>query len=276
MEKNSNASINSGEPPVESSPINFPTHSGLSEKEQKKMNAMLGGHKDNVVKSIANEKDQPLRKLTDHASNASLYFKNCQNSEYSIDELCTKVFIEGCSNCKFTLNGKIVTSTVDTWKCDDLELNINTPVGTLQVDVCKKLNVTYDKKEYLQTLVWAQAFDLSIDFKDGPQHKMVTGFEQEKANHPNLALDVDQFIVRFVKEKLLSEQIVRLHNGYPTTEREAIEFERRQEENLKKMAKEMGISIGKKKPTGPKVKPNEPCTCGSGKKFKKCHGKNDL
>jgi uncharacterized protein YecA (UPF0149 family) len=63
-----------------------------------------------------------------------------------------------------------------------------------------------------------------------------------------------------------------LKNGYPTTEREAADFERRQEANLQKLAQEMGITINKKKPTGPKLKPNDPCHCNSGKKFKKCHG----
>jgi preprotein translocase subunit SecA len=35
------------------------------------------------------------------------------------------------------------------------------------------------------------------------------------------------------------------------------------------MAKEMGVTIKPKK-GGIKVKPNEPCPCGSGKKVKKC------
>lgn len=38
---------------------------------------------------------------------------------------------------------------------------------------------------------------------------------------------------------LLNEMIVRLDNGFPTTEREAREFEQRQEANLQKMAKEL-------------------------------------
>lgn len=74
--------------------------------------------------------------------------------------------------------------------------------------------------------------------------------------------------------KLLTEQIIRLENGYPTTAREKKIYDDRQEEAIQKLAKDAGITISKKKATGPKVKPNEPCHCGSGKKFKKCHGAN--
>jgi preprotein translocase subunit SecA len=29
-------------------------------------------------------------------------------------------------------------------------------------------------------------------------------------------------------------------------------------------------------PTRKKVRPNDPCPCGSGKKYKKCHGANEV
>lgn len=57
--------------------------------------------------------------------------------------------------------------------------------------------------------------------------------------------ETDQFIVRLLPHKatgqvqLLNELVVRLDNGFPTTEREARQFEERQEANLKALAKEM-------------------------------------
>ena len=37
------------------------------------------------------------------------------------------------------------------------------------------------------------------------------------------------------------------------------------------LAQRMGITINRKEDAiGKKVKPNEPCPCGSGKKYKKC------
>jgi hypothetical protein len=66
----------------------------------------------------------------------------------------------------------------------------------------------------------------------------------------------DQFIVRLVENKvsqnvqLMNELVVRLENGYPTTEREARQFDERQEANLRVLAKELlgkDIVLGKKK-----------------------------
>ena len=43
----------------------------------------------------------------------------------------------------------------------------------------------------------------------------------------------DQFIVRYVEGKLTQELVVRLPNGFPTTDREADDYDRRQEKNNK-------------------------------------------
>ncbi len=75
------------------------------------------------------------------------------------------------------------------------------------------------------------------------------------------------FFLSFLKERL-----IRLANGFPTTEREAREFNRKQEFNVQQLAKEAGITIGRKaKPTA-NIGRNDPCVCGSGKKYKKCCG----
>lgn len=64
-----------------------------------------------------------------------------------------------------------------------------------------------------------------------------------------------------------------MKNGFLSTEREAVEWEKRNE--IKKTAyveeflKSAGVHLNKSK-GGKKVQPNEPCSCGSGKKFKKC------
>jgi len=161
---------------------------------------------------------------------------------------------------------------MEIWKCNDVSLNVNTNVGTFQVDLCKKLSIYMKDTELFKQLVWAGAHDLSLTFANSEEHKLITGFNEMKTQYPNLDERIDQFITRFVKGSLLTEQIVRLKNGYPTTEREAAEFDAKQEEMLQKLAKEAGITIGRKKPTTPKLKPNDPCHCGSNKKFKKCHG----
>jgi preprotein translocase subunit SecA len=63
----------------------------------------------------------------------------------------------------------------------------------------------------------------------------------------------------------------------PTTTIDAIEreFERKKQRELE-AARMAGSSSGGREPMqrtgGAKVGRNDPCPCGSGKKFKKCHG----
>jgi len=243
--------------------------------EKKKLQAMIGNPKEQTAKYIIGKKGEKETLGEDsHKPQATIYFKNCSDCEYIVDSLCTKILIEGCSNCTITFNKKIVTSIVDIWRSNDMILKANAPIGTLQADVCKKLLVDYQQKSFITMIVWAGVTDLTVHFQDSLEDHLETGFAQVQKLFTNLSEEIDQFIIRFVKGKLLSEQIVRLTNGYPTTEREAKEFDRKQEELLQKLAKDAGITIGKKK-NPDKVKPNEPCTCGSGKKYKKCHGKNE-
>ena len=85
----------------------------------------------------------------------------------------------------------------------------------------------------------------------------------------NLNLERSQFKVSIVDDKVIQEPVIRLPNGFTTTVREKVEFEAMQEKNMAAMAKTMGITIKPAKKAA-KIKPNEPCPCGSGKKFKKC------
>jgi len=245
----------------------------LDEKEAKKLQAQLGNPKEQAAKYILGKRGVKERLGEDsHQPQATVYFKNCHDCEFVLDAMCTKVLIEDCHNCTVTFNEKVITNTVDVWKCNDSYLRINTKVGTLQADICKKLKVDFNTKDNFTSLVWAGVHDLSLNFLDSGE-KLESGFAQMQQQYPDLNEGIDQFIVRFVKGELLSEQIVRLKNGYPTTEREAKAFDEKQEELIQKLAKEAGISIGRKK--AEKIPPNATCPkCSSGKKYKKCCGKN--
>jgi len=165
------------------------------------------------------------------------------------------------------------------WKCNDCVINANTKISTIQLDLVKKVKVEYDKKKAdYHSIVWAGVHDLDLSFKDAPDHKLITGFSHMKESgvYPDLKEELDQFIIRFIDGKLLSEQIVRLQNGYPTTEREAKFFDaeqKKKEEALMKQAESLLKMVNKKHLVDPKfahVGRNDPCPCKSGKKFKKC------
>merc|ERR1719253_1395220 len=71
--------------------------------------------------------------------------------------------------------------------------------------------------------------------------------------------------------KLTCDKVIRLKNGFPSTKREDDEHISREEGKLDDLAKRMGVTVARKADSiGARVKPNEPCPCGSGQKYKKC------
>jgi len=216
----------------------------------------------------------------------TLFIKNCKDSSFTVTGKCTKIFVESVTNTKVVLQGMIITAVVEVWKCDNLTLEIDTKVLTLQADACKGLNITYAAKEQFDRLIWAGVYDLNLQFKDTPEHTNSEGYAQMKEKHKDLTVPLseqtDQFIVRFVDGKLVSEQIVRLTNGYPTTEREAAAFDAESKRNaeateayVRALLDAKSSKLGLKRLQKAKVPRNSPCTCGSGKKFKTCCGKNE-
>jgi hypothetical protein len=244
----------------------------IDEKERKRLQAQFGNPKEQAGKYILGKRGvKETFGEGSHDPQATVYFKNCHDCEFVVDAMCTKVLIEDCHGCTITLNKKVITNTLDIWKCNDSHIMIKTKIGTVQADICKNLKVHFQTKEDFTSLVWAGVHDLDLRFLDSGE-QLTTGFRQMAEKYPGLNEQIDQFIIRFVKDELTSEQIVRLSNGYPTTEREAKAWDDKHEEIIQKLAKEAGITIGKKK--AEKIAPNAVCPkCTSGKKYKKCCGK---
>jgi len=250
----------------------------MDAKEARKAQAQLGNAKEQEIYPVANQKGQTILVKDALKPEHTLLIKGCEDCTIEVRGRCTKIMIEGCRRTKIHLHSRILTNIVETWKCVDSLLDIQAEVKTLQLDLCRKLETKFSTRSMLPNIVWAGVYDLSIAFDDEPTATPhVTGFDHMKPEYPDLNPIHDQFIIRLMKDEIVSEQIVRLANGYPTTEREAQEFdtattknEKNAEEFVRNRLKESGINLGKKKPTGPKVGRNDPCPCGSTKKSKNC------
>lgn len=247
--------------------------------DDRRAQANLGNAKEQEIHHVRDKKGEKIvLRNEDVKPEATLYIRGCEDSEIEFNAKVTKIMIEQCRRCKIVLSGKILTNIAEVWKCADLDMTVSTDVRTLQVDICRNFNLAFDTREHLKNVVWAGVFNMSITFKEEPQTApYVTGFDQMKVTYPDLSPITDQFYVRIVNGEILSEQVVRLANGYPTTEREAQAFDNQKEQNeknaeefIKKRLAEAGITLGKKKTEGEKVGRNDPCKCGSGKKSKKC------
>jgi len=183
----------------------------------------------------------------------ALYVKSCRNSKYKIVQNVdiVKVLIEDCHDCEVSLHGKILTNVVEVWKCENLVLLVDTDVFTLQVDLCKNLTIIYNHKKYLGSIVQAGVYGFQIKFNDYPELGFSTGYDELVKEHEGINDKTDQFITRFVEGALLTEGIVRLDNGFHSTERERSAFDEQKdkndkntEEELRKMLKLAGPAMG--------------------------------
>jgi len=252
--------------------------SKASEKEQARMQAQVGNLRkvggifliDEVKETKrleTKEREMDLKKVP------TVYIKNCVDGHYHLTMRTVKVLIESCKNTTVVLDGDVLTSTVEVWKCENFTLQANTQVKTLQLDLSKKVTLQYNKKENFGALVWADVHDTKINFGDSKEHDIETGFEHMLKVHPDSHVQVDQFIVRFLDGKLTTERCVRLKNGFLSTEREAVEWEKRNETikqaHVDEFLKNAGIQLKKSKDVK-RIDRNADCPCGSGKKHKKC------
>jgi len=244
----------------------------MSAQEKIKMQAMLGAAKSKDTKVFSNLQDRELTVASGELDpRATVVIARCTDCSFVLESMCTKLFLQDCTNVKLVCKGKIVTQTVEMYKCHNITADFHVKIGTLQLDMSKKLKLTYAKEALFGNIIWAGAWDIELSMADtGAAH--ATGYDKMKEKFADANEERTQFKLSMVENKLLNEKIVRTDNGFPTTKREKDAFEARQEMNLKALAQSMGVVLPNKKREEPKVGRNDPCTCGSGRKFKKCCG----
>jgi len=84
------------------------------------------------------------------------------------------VVIEDCHDTTITLNGKIITHTMEIINSTNLMVYINVPVFTLTCDNSKAISISFKLADYFEMVAWAKAEncrllvgDLKIDFMEG-------------------------------------------------------------------------------------------------------------
>lgn len=241
-----------------------------------RIQAMIGNAKKQNTVVISGRNDEEFT-CDDFESKATLLFEGLKGSKVTVGADCTKIFVDGCTNCTFSFKSRVLTKTIEFYRCGGCSVEAFDEIGTLQLDMCPDTTkVHYEKKEQLNTIIWAGVDELEVSFGDvDDTHKSSYADILSDPRYKDLNKERGQFIVRWVEGELLQEKIIRLPNGFPTTQREKDEFDKRQEANLEKLASEMGIKINPVRSNQKKIPPNKPCPkCGSGKKYKKCCGAN--
>jgi hypothetical protein len=202
-----------------------------------------------------------------------------------IDVVHVLVSLNVFPSLRIALNGKVITNSAEVWKCTNVELKSAVKLA-MQVDLCDGLKLRYHDPSHMVQIVWAGMNDFELQFDEAnldTHPPLRTGLAQMRLKHlDGVNPEVDQFIIRTIDGKLLEERIVRLPNGYPTTDREADAFDAesaKKDAAMQNIARNMikenpGVFAGVKQHTEPKVKdqkklkPNELCHCGSKAKYK--------
>ncbi|CAN0107786.1 unnamed protein product, partial [Phaeothamnion confervicola] len=241
--------------------------------ERAKLNAAIGNGKNQAVRAWTNAEDVRLEideSVVSHAEGAvaALVFHGCKRCRFVVKAYCAKVFVRHCEEVEIILDEscRILTATVEVERCRQLMLRVRTRLCTLQVEQCQSTIVKI--KESHWNLFWTGVETK----KDGKQH--VCSFKQPSSNSyfaclVNLPLLLS--LPHLPARPPLTPLLFRLRNGFPSTQREEDEFERRENAKVQALAERMGVAIRRKEEVvGARLKPNEPCPCGSGKKHKKC------
>eukprot|EP01090_Pellita_catalonica_P021353 TRINITY_DN7975_c0_g1_i1.p1 TRINITY_DN7975_c0_g1~~TRINITY_DN7975_c0_g1_i1.p1 ORF type:complete len:422 (+),score=136.42 TRINITY_DN7975_c0_g1_i1:28-1266(+) len=299
----------------------------------KQLNAQAGNAKQQDIKPIFALKGEK-RDIGDKDVIASqtLFIKGCTDCEFVISGTSVKILVEGCNNTTITFNGVVKTEVVEIWNCNNCQFTFHTPVKTLQMDMCKKIDIVYRQLSDFNRLVWAALFDYTLSFENNEiikenikeisaselallrkkerrdknikkvgeeeekeeeveetkpdvtkliVEKLSSGFKQKQEEYQGkLSEATDQFIVRILNENILAEElIVRLANGFPTTEREAIAFDEEQQKNreameayVRQLVDHGSNKLGLNRLQKQKIPRNAPCPCESGRKYKVCCG----
>jgi hypothetical protein len=77
-----------------------------------------------------------------------------------------KVFVEKCKDCKVSIQGQIMTSTVEIWQCAEVDVEIPMQLGVLQVDECDKgpVRIKFAGLENVQDIYHHNAPGLTVSW----------------------------------------------------------------------------------------------------------------
>lgn len=259
------------EVPVESVQIAAPStlilDGKIDDKEKRRLQALIGTGKSDSIKVFAGKTGEKLIITEDHVeASQTIVFSDCNNCEYTIQAYCVKVFVERCKGVIIRVSGKVITSTIEINRCENLNCVLATKIGCLRVEQSKKVNMVFQKEKHFGYAVWAGCFMLRLQVE---QKLARCDFSIVAKLDKTVNIERTQFKVWMINGKLVTEKVKRLVNGFPTTVREEGKYNRRQKGNVNCLADRMGIVVH---PADykPKTKPNAKCPCGSGLKYKKC------
>jgi len=119
----------------------------ISPEEQVKLQALVGNAKATNMKTYAHQNGvkKTLTK-SDYDRKSTIVFQGCNDCEYTLDYLCTKVFVQICKNFKLIIDKKVITQTVEVYKCDGFTMQANKKNKNLSGRYVKQCEFEFQNK----------------------------------------------------------------------------------------------------------------------------------
>lgn len=175
--------------------------------EEAKINANLGtglplpaGLKSvgQTQKILLNEENQTVDFTKDDIKHEhTVYFKNCRDCTYTFaaDVTCTKIFVESCHNLRLRVAGRIITHTLEWWKCtgeSELIVRKGCSVLTLQMDMCQgQVSVVYEDHNDFNRMIWSQMGEFTLKFNSLPDCELSASSQRMLDANPNVNVEGD-------------------------------------------------------------------------------------
>ena len=153
------------------------------------------------------EGENEEKKVESKTGNDLVYFKNCKNSKYSISKTCTKIIIEGCSECSFEIFSNVLTKTLELINCNKIIVSINSNLFTVTADKCNMIHFKYSNKSLFNSIVSSQS--LSIGLSLSKEEVVRIGKLHPEIKEVSEIKDFNQYITHFVEDKIETEEVIR-------------------------------------------------------------------
>eukprot|EP01134_Creolimax_fragrantissima_P004608 CFRG4608T1 len=219
----------------------------MSSYEMARVQSMIGAATPKNMKVFFGTTGQKIT-VDEGTVRHTIVFQGCSHCEFNVTAPFAKIFIQGCVDVTVYMHGRIITSTVEAYKCQKLNLYYYTRVETSQLDLCDDVTCEFASLDTLGCIVWAGCQRMDVSVTDKPELSMKTGYDVAAVHYKDVVFERTQFKLHYLWEALRTERIIRLANGFPTTKREADAHNRRKDEICRKLVDQCfgGLSSLKK------------------------------
>lgn len=154
----------------------------------------------------------------------AVHIKGAKGCAYTLDARMrvAKVFVEDCEGCVVRVECLIVSQHVEMWACDGVQLVLNAPVATVQVDGSARAEVVYARGDALGAVLHATCASLAISFAGDGEGKDLVAAEKEADERGGGGggrgssdgnSEIPQYITRRVNGEVLTERVVGISSN---------------------------------------------------------------